>query len=98
MFLTTTSPRRAGITNKGNMDTEMMVRQYINKNWCYGDLEHELGKTAADIAEYHYIAVRDEWHVFDDVCFQVLRIVGGFGVFHVVCVRGNYCDCTTHAD
>lgn len=74
------------------MDNEMMIRQYINKNWCYGDLESQLGKCAADIVEYHHDIEKDQWHVFDDVSFQKLAIEDN----QVICLAGHYCDCDTH--
>lgn len=52
-----------------------IVESYINEHYCFGDLEAELGKTAAEICEFY--ECNGKWYINDhqDSGIEVVKVV-----------------------
>lgn len=59
------------------MSQKQIIIDYINQNYCFGDLEAELGKTAAEICEFW--KKDGVWHIDDHQLsgVQVVKVIDG---------------------
>jgi len=59
------------------MNQKQIIIDYINQNYCFGDMEAELGKTAAEICEFW--EEDGLWHIDDHQLdgIEVVKVVKG---------------------
>jgi len=59
------------------MNQKQIIIDYINQNYCFGDMEVELGKTAAEICEFW--KEDGVWHIDDHQLagIELVKVVNG---------------------
>jgi len=59
------------------MNQKQIIIDYINQNYCFGDMEAELGQTAAEICEFW--EEDGLWHIDDHQLngIEVVKVVEG---------------------
>jgi len=59
------------------MNQKQIIIDYINANYCFGDMEAELGQTAAEICEFW--EEDGLWHIDDHQLngIEVVKVVKG---------------------
>ena len=59
------------------MNQKQIIIDYINQNYCFGDMEAELGKTASEICEFW--EEDGLWHIDDHQLngIEVVKVVEG---------------------
>ena len=59
------------------MNQKQIIIDYINQNYCFGDMEAELGKTVAEICEFW--KEDGVWHIDDHQLngIEVVKVVEG---------------------